>query len=261
MARIFTFLFALMIVLLFFWGCETTDKDEGPSSDSGGSGNDDSTGDFGQWDNDDDNDDSGVDDDSHDDDDSGTEDDDDDNVTDCQLTEGFEAPVFPPSGWTVDETNPIGQLQWYRWQYIPYSGNYSAYIYSFEYLWIFDSDELLYTSQIDLSNYVSSEVTFWNFAVYGFYYGSFTPPTLTVEVSYDAISWTPIWNYALPNWADLNDYYNNWDVLYQQETLDLTDFLGESIYLGWRLFLSPSGDQGLYVWFLDDIKVCGMQVK
>ena len=247
----------LLVVFIGFSACDTAD--EKSSSDADDSTDDDSTGDFGNWDDDDD--DETADDDSQGDDDSGTEDDDDDNVTNCQLTEGFEVPVFPPSGWTVVNTNPFNFLHWNHRNINYYSGNYCAYIYAVEYYWIFSSNELLYTEQIDLTDYIASQVTFWNFAGYIYNDGVVLPPDLTLEISYDRISWSPIWSYVLTDWYDLQNYPGDIVTLYLHEMIDLNDYLGENIFIGWRLSLTPSGDQGLFIWHLDDIEVCGTRVK
>ena len=259
MVRSLVFLLTLVIAVISLSACETADEDKTPSSDSGGSGNDDSTGDFGQWDNDDDdNNDSGADDDSHGDDDSWT--DDDDNA-ECFFVQDFESKTYPPVGWTVINTNSYYEFNWTHTNYIKHSGNYATLVYAYAAPSTATSDELLYTGQIDLSDYSKAELTFWNFAGYGIFSGSFNPPALTVEVSYDAVNWTQLWNYPSSDWSDMLYYYGSWETLYQLDTIDLSAYSGELIWLGWRLNYVPPGDYTAYVWNMDDIMVCGTPVN
>lgn len=250
---------ALLVVFIGFSACDTADDESSSGNDN--SGDDDSDDDFGQWDEDDDNDDSSVDDDNQGDDDSGTEDDDDDNVTDCQFTEGFEMPVFPPSGWTVIDMNSYYEFNWTHTDYIRYAGNYASLIYGYATPFVPDSDELLYTSMIDLSDYSKTEITFWNFAGYAGVIGSLNPPALTLEVSHDEQNWTQIWSYPLADWDDILDYYYNMGAMYHSYTIDLDAFSGEQIWLGWRFKYTSFGDYSIYVWNLDDIEVCGTTDK
>ena len=106
-------------------------------------------------------------------------------------------------------------------------------------------------------------MTFWNFGIYVKQTGAFIPPVLALEVSYDAVNWTNIWSYPLSDWTEFTAYYYYYDPtdLYQLEAVDLGAYLGDTIYLGWRLTFSPVGNQAAYLWIVDDIEVCGTQVK
>ena len=254
----FLFLLVLMVVFMSFSACDTADEES--SSEDDNSGDDDSDDDFGQWGDDDlTDDDSTADDDSQGDDDSWTDDDDD--SVECLLVQGFESQTYPPAGWTVIDTNSYYEFNWTHTDYIRYAGNYASLIYGYATPFVPDSDELLYTGMIDLSDYSKTEITFWNFAGYAGVIGTLSPPALTLEVSHDEQNWTQIWSYPLADWDDILDYYYNMEAMYHLYTIDLNEFSGEQIWLGWRFKYTSFADYSVYVWNLDDIEVCGTTGK
>ncbi len=158
-------------------------------------------------------------------------------LADTILEEDFEAAV-PPTGWSVDGTETAP----YTWhQLYAYYRVYSAGIYGSAAA----SDEMLYTTQIDLTGYDSAEVTFYNMGyTAGYAYGT----NVTLEVSTDVAkaTWTPVWTF--PGEA-------GWGVFFEGANVDLSDYTGQSIWLGWRhTYDGTSGPSGHYH-LVDDVKV------
>ena len=240
-------------------------EDSGNGGDDGG-GNDDDVG----TDDDDAVDDDAVDDDTVDDD---TEDDDDNDDTDDDddddyertslLSEDFEGATFPPEGWDVKFTNPGGDV--YNW----YHYNNSAWSYEGDYCAITyilgaaetASNELLYTKDVELSGYDSYEVTFWNLGLFWYELGSYEPPELSLEISYDATNWSKIWSINQNDWTKIEDYYYNWDEAFWQERINLDNYSGDTIKIGWRNKFTPDGQTNAFAWSIDKIDVWGLDEK
>ena len=203
------------------------------------------------------NDDPPFNDDDDDDDDDDDNDDDDDPVYESMLSESFEGGTFPPEGWEVVNKNPVYFLNWQRSDDRHYDGSYSAYVYSYFAL----GNELLYTKEVELIGYDSYEVTFWNFGAYNIFQGEFNPAVLSLEVSYDALNWTKIWNYNPSDWNDIASFYGDMNEFYQQERIDLGDYIGDTIRLGWRHKYTYDGSYAAYYWTIDDIKIWGINDK
>ena len=199
------------------------------------------------------------DDDNDDNDDNDNDDDNNDNdsANDCLLSEGFEGDSFPPIGWKIEKTNPLPLLNWHRDYNYSYNGIYCAIASSYLAL----GDEFLYTKEIELTGYDSYEVTFWNFGIY-LTYGAFDPANLTLEVSYDASNWTQIWSYDYSDWNNATfNWANDYEKYYQKEIINLNDYRGENIMLGWRHKYAFGGSFNLNMWSIDDIEVRGIKEK
>lgn len=247
----------IIIFLIFltccFTGCGSEEKEDEASSSAPGGSSDDDTGNFDEYD-DDDSVDNDVDDDATaPDDDSVNDDDDTPGPLECMLEEGFEGAIFPPTGWSVERTSPIVYFQWQRARYTAYEGYYSAAVISY----VLIADELLYTNQVDLSNYSTLSVTFWNFGSYDVYYGIFDPPELSLEVSDDIQNWAPVWTFADSDWVDMEVYIGDPSDLFKEVTVNLDEYAGGEIYLGWRFKSAWSANLVGYLWGVDQIKVCG----
>lgn len=238
-----------MLTIIIYTSCaieSNTDNEEDSVS------SDEDTGNFDEYDADSADDD--VDDDATAPDDDFVDDDDDTpGPLECMLEEGFEGGTFPPTGWMVKSTNPFFYFQWRQHYYAAYNGKSSAVVLSY----VFGSDELLLTNMIDLSDYSDLSVTFWNFGAYTLFTGYFYPPELSVEVSHDINTWTPVWTFVDSDWTDMDVYTGDPYDLYKEVTVNLDEYAGENLYLGWRfrnlLFPNPAA----YYWMVDDIIICG----
>lgn len=110
-------------------------------------------------------------------------------------------------------------------------------------------DELIYTPEIELSTVDAASVTFWSMG-----YGSLQVDhgtVITVEVSTDPGkgAWDVLWTYPEPEWTLGYHWY--------EKTVDLSAYVGDKIYLGWRYtFDGVSAGQGK-MYYLDDILVQG----
>ena len=108
-------------------------------------------------------------------------------------------------------------------------------------------DELLFTPEIDLTGYNSASLGFWNagFATFKSTNGT----TVTLEVSTDAYkaTWTPIWTYPDAEWTDELTWY--------KKTIDLSEYDGQKIYLGWRYAWDAVSDANGAPYALDSVIV------
>ncbi len=77
------------------------------------------------------------------------------------VTEGFEG-TFPPTGWSIEYTHPVAYgYYWHPYSPDFHSGSYSTRVVG-DISGTYASDELIYTSSIDLSSYTAASVTFWS---------------------------------------------------------------------------------------------------
>lgn len=247
----FIILLFMVFLLCFLTGCEPVDDSE-KDEDSGDVDDDEPEG-FGDYEDDDSTDDDVDDDVTNPDDDSANDDDQTPGPLECMIEEGFEGATFPPAGWMVERTNPFSYFQWRQSYYTAYSGKYSAMVLAY----FLGSDELLITNYVDLSNYSTLSVTFWNFGAYKVYSGNFDPPELSIEVSDDIKNWVPVWSFSDSDWVDMNIFTGDLHDLYTEVTINLDDYMEESIYVGWRFKHPLRANLVTYYWTVDDIKICG----
>ena len=167
--------------------------------------------------------------------------------TDELLNETFDSGLFPPTGWTIESTN----LYEYIWQQNEYASGY-ADGYSAEVLgapqYYAPQDELLYTHSLDLTNYSSATITFWN-SSYNVAGNLLNNAQMKLIVSTDGSIWEPLWDWPDPGMTEMFTWY--------PKSIDLFPYLGETIYIGWQYafdILDPPiifGD----CWFVDDVVV------
>lgn len=163
------------------------------------------------------------------------------------LHEGFDT-GFPPEGWSVETTHegvtPSGYS--YTWQpdmYYFHDGIFSAFVYG-----AMDGepqDELIVSPAIDLSGYSSASVTFWT---YGYdWEDGLTDLTFEVRSGTTPDStWVVLW------------YYPNIVYTWESQTVDLSEYVGQTIHIGWRYAFSVSvGDERGDIINLDDITLTG----
>lgn len=167
------------------------------------------------------------------------------------INEGFEEGV-PPAGWTVIDNFGWSLGNWdMNYNYVR-SGNYSAGVYGADKddpFYSLPQDELLYTGAIDLSMYTSAEITFWDLSWNTdddvIKYNTIT--TLEVSSDVEKATWTPIWTFP-DSGMDHCVWY--------EEIVDLSDYAGQTIWLGWHHYYNgdPQGDHG-DSFFVDDVVV------
>ena len=172
------------------------------------------------------------------------------------LNEGFDqAGNFPPTGWDVQTTNTGVSyggkpLTWAQASGTtdPHSPPYSAKVYGAMF-YEGEQDEFLITPQLDLSGYTSAAVTFWSA---GFGIDSVdTGTTITLSISTDAAKtdWITIWTYPEPEWTTGYEWH--------EKELDLSEYTGETIWLGWRYTYDAVSYDWAYNYYLDDVTITG----
>jgi len=113
-------------------------------------------------------------------------------------------------------------------------------------------NEFLYTDEIELTDVDAASVTFWSLGYGSGQTGHGTVITLEVKVGSDDADggeWDVVWTYPEPEWTIGSHWYD--------KTVDLSPYIGEKIFLGWRYtFDGVSADQGK-LYSLDDILVTG----
>jgi len=112
-------------------------------------------------------------------------------------------------------------------------------------------DEFLYTGEIELTDVDAASVTFWSNSYSADQVGHGTVVTLEVKVGSDEDGgeWDVLWTYPEPEWIIGFHWY--------EKTIDLSNYVGEKIFLGWRYtFDGVSSDQGK-MYSVDDILVTG----
>ncbi len=158
------------------------------------------------------------------------------------LSEDFEGTTFPPSGWTLNQTNP--NVTWYQlsggvtgWN----SGKTAAVDYDD----VSNQDEWLITPSLDLTSATNPELSF---SIGYSYYWAVSPEDnydVHVKVSTDnGVSWTSIWD-------DTQEPSFTTPFMKINKLLDLTAFAGESNVKIAFQYIGFDG-AGLY---LDDVVV------
>lgn len=139
------------------------------------------------------------------------------------LSEGFEGGVIPPSGWTLQQTNPT-----YTWEiddYDPHSGTYCASCFYDPAL--VPQDEWLITPSMDFTPHAGDGIflSFWWLMSYYWGVDPYDNYDLNVKISIDGgTSWTLLWN------EDTVGVFDNWmwyDTTFGTH-IDLTSYSTES---------------------------------
>jgi len=155
---------------------------------------------------------------------------------DIILTEGFESGVMPPTGWTVQNSNPTEPWRIISKAELPqaiHGGNYAAIIYS-NYSKI--SDNWLVSPYLDLTGYPNVNLEFWVRAT-----TKYPGATICLCVSSGG-SWEVIWDMVQDE---------DWQTVeYRKMTFSLNEYIGKTIRIAWQY----KGENGPIV-ALDDIIV------
>lgn len=156
------------------------------------------------------------------------------------LTESFEE-SFPPSGWTLDNTNIS---TWTQSKAIPTSEGDTITppdgIYQTRIMWSYSSqNEWLITPSFKVPP--KAKLTFWS---YSKAFGSTHGDHYYVKVSTDSgATWTSIW-----------DAVESADTIYEEVTVDISAFQGLYVMLAWQAV--DGNGQGLWsTWVIDYITV------
>jgi hypothetical protein len=144
-------------------------------------------------------------------------------------SQGFEG-NFPPSGWTLQQTNPDNT--WFKADGT-FNGDYGGWEGDYQmgvmYSAHISSEEDMITPLVDLTTADSTEVSF---ACWGnYHFTSYSTASLNVSTDFgdkgtDA-SWTRVWTYpgTCPTTVP-----NQWCA----QTVDLSDYDGQQIWLDWK---------------------------
>jgi hypothetical protein len=166
------------------------------------------------------------------------------------INEGFEGTTFPPAGWTRVQTNtgvcdayPQYYAYWYRFTESSHSGSASAAVW-----WDYQhQDEWLITPSINLAGYTSAQVVFWTYG----YIGSTYDDHYYVKVSTDGGStWTILMDLSTMS----PEGWNEWAT---SLTVNLANYLGQTIKIAFHALDPPSNDGLWYCWQIDDVVVSG----
>ena len=166
------------------------------------------------------------------------------------LEEGFEGETFPPAQWSVTG-EPLTWLTWddyglvnyidsdnVEWEVYPPEGERQAAVE-----WDFQNnvqDEWLITPAISITE--NAVLTFKTFArLVSVDYDEYR-----VKVSTNGFTWNTIWS-ANDYPAGVTDYSEN-------ITLNLSEYIGEEVYIAWQAY-NTMGTNVWYSWFIDDVKV------
>lgn len=141
------------------------------------------------------------------------------------LNEGFEGD-FPPSGWTLQTDAGSG---WEQTSLRAHTGVNSAYYNDYS----GTQDAWLISPAIDLSEAPSAILKFWENDNWSSYAGEHE-----IAVSTDLVAWTVLSTTIAPE--------DTW----VETILDLTPFVGQSVYVGFH-YTGNFSDE----WYLDDIRV------
>jgi len=132
------------------------------------------------------------------------------------LDEGFEGALFPPDGW-MDSSNPSA-CQWLKWN-DPYIGSGAARAGCFTNVYCIAD---LISPAIDLTSCEQADLSFfWKNLI------ELTYSHLLVSASTDGITWIPL-VYLFTGNGDWNQAHK-----------DLSNHIGDTIFLRWRYFRIP----------------------
>jgi hypothetical protein len=175
------------------------------------------------------------------------------NPNSAPITEGFEAPAFPPTEWTqvISNTGAAGSYgvfpTWCRVGSIalnppvaPHGGSWQAALW-----WDYNhQDEWLVTPQFTCPP--NANLLFWTYL----YLGSTNADHYYVEVTTNnGISWTVLW--------DASAMTGGWNYYATPISIPLSAYAGSLIYLAWHAIDGPTQDGLWYSWMIDDISVSG----
>ncbi|MBN1314456.1 MAG: choice-of-anchor J domain-containing protein, partial [Anaerolineales bacterium] len=156
----------------------------------------------------------------------------------CLGTEDFEG-EFPPDGWTLYKTGDSADPGWQQTSLYAYSGSYSAFHIDAD----LNQPAISWMVTPRITATAQTELTFWQSVVYWNFYeyhGIWISTGSSDPNDGDYIELIEL----VP--TEANNY--NW----VQETIDLSAYAGQAIYLAFRYV----GDYNT-AWFLDDITVTG----
>ena len=112
-------------------------------------------------------------------------------------------------------------------------------------------NEFLFSPEIDLTDFTLASLDFWSAGFAAFKSSNGTTITLEVSTDPESGAWTPIWTYPEPDWTDELTWY--------KKTIDLSEYDGQKIYLGWRYVWDATSDAHGAPYALDSVIVTAIE--
>jgi hypothetical protein len=165
-----------------------------------------------------------------------------------QFYEGFEGDTFPPAGWLVTDNGVGTANSWVRSNFLPNTGNWSAFMDrenvgmgNTSQDWLI-SPQLLFVANSKLKFSSRTSLAGNQGTLYQIRFS-------TSAIQNDLSSYTVLQTYTE---NDLNSNYSN----YEEKTIDLSALAGQSGYIAFvMIYTQPTNNLGGDRWYLDDINI------
>ena len=152
--------------------------------------------------------------------------------------EGFEGPVFPPDGWTLDTVGAGFTRGDLADGGFVYEGVYSAVHWD-------DSgaqDDWMITPPLTLPAENACTLSFWHTSYWTDYYNF-----CEVSVSTDMVNWTQIYT---PPWTPMDPANVIYDAVWEQLKFSLGAWAGQTVYVGFH-YVGDYNNQ----WYIDNVEL------